>query len=120
MIPSTWIAHTRPSDRERVGYIEFLPGDRFAAFDLLGRPVAEFDDYLDAEEALENLGIGYLAQVWLYRAEPGADPAPVRILDVSPGRALITTDLYGVIGSSGVETEIPVPVPVGALTERTA
>ncbi len=118
MIPSTWIAHTRPSDRERVGYIEFLPEVRFAAFDVLGRAVGEFDVYLDAEEALENLGLGYLAQVWLWSAPDSDAPIPVRILDVSPERALITTDLFGVIGSSGLQAELPLPIEGDELTPR--
>ena len=55
-----WIEHKR-GDRELLGWIA-PDGDGFVVFDLLGRsrtpaPV----DWLDAEELLEELGIGYLA-----------------------------------------------------------
>src|SRR3954452_6521626 len=60
MVNREWIEHRRGGDGERLGWMEPV-GDGFMAIDLLGRQRTEVVDWLTAEEALDALGIGYLA-----------------------------------------------------------
>lgn len=57
--------------------------DGFVAFDLLGRPRTAVVDWLHAEEVLDRLGIGYLADPHELRLETG-QWLRVRITEVSP------------------------------------
>ena len=60
MPAADWIEHRR-SDGEHLGWMVPV-GDGFHIVDLLGRQRTETPvNWLDAEEAFETLGIGYLA-----------------------------------------------------------
>jgi hypothetical protein len=110
--PDTWIEHRR-SDGELVGWI--VPeGDGFTTIDLLGRtrgmtPV----DWLDAEESLEQRGIGYLADQYLL-ALPGGAERLVRIAEVSTDRIVVVADEFGsasAVGARPERFELPFPAP---------
>src|SRR5690606_28864964 len=84
MLPPDWIEHRR-ADRELVGWIA-LEGDDFLAYDILGRQVtSEPVDWLAAEELLDELGIGYLADRYLLTLPDGTE-RPVRITEVNTQR----------------------------------
>src|SRR5437868_4601981 len=69
MVANDWIEHRR-GDGERVGRI--IPrGDDFVVVDLLGRERGGPVDWLGAEEALDALGIGYLADIYVLTLENG-------------------------------------------------
>lgn len=102
MIPADWIAHRRPDDRELVGWIR-PEGDAWVAVSLFGADVSEPLDWVDAELALEAMGLSWLAEPWLLDSEAGA--IRVRIVDVSPplapgarGRVRVKTEDHGAVG----------------------
>ena len=91
-VPGDWTVHRR-DDGELVGWIR-PDGDAWTAIDLLGREAVASVDWLDAEAALEERGIGYLADVWMLERE-GGTPLRVRMLEVTPARIVVKVDDYG-------------------------
>jgi len=91
---SGWIEHRR-GDGERVGWMR-PEGDGFVPVDLLGRDRAGALDWLAAEELLDELGIGYLAEPYLLE-RPGRGPLRVRILEVSTDGIRVKRDDFGAI-----------------------
>lgn len=106
MLPADWIEHRR-ADGEVVGWI--VPdGEGFRVHDLLGRErtpgsedgVAEPLEWLAAEELLEELGIGYLADRWTLRLPDGSE-RPVRISEASPRGITVVADEFGAASAVG-------------------
>lgn len=108
MLASDGTPHRR-DDGELVGWIR-PAGDDWTAIDLLGRPVAEGVDWLDAEAALESHGIGYLADVWILEGE-GPHPLRVRMVEVTPARIVVKVDDYGDVVRGMPRFELPWPLP---------
>ena len=114
MTADDWIEHRR-GDRELLGWM--LPqGDGFVVVDLLGRPRTEPLEWLAAEEFLEQLGIGYLADRYVYTAD-GAERL-VRIGEASPAGITVVADDWGsasAVGSHPERFRLPFPVPAEML-----
>ena len=89
--------HRRGTDRELVGWIR-ASGDDFVAIDLLGRQVTAPTDWVTAEEALDELGIGYLANRFEYF--DGNEWVPVRISETSSNGIGLLVD-HGAVGVIG-------------------
>lgn len=118
VLPSDWIEHRR-ADGEVVGWI--VPdGDGFRVRDLLGRERTPADadgrptpiEWLAAEELLEGLGIGYLADRWTLRLTDGSE-RPVRIAEASPRGVTVVADEFGAASAVGGDLErfrLPFPV----------
>ncbi|MBS3181719.1 hypothetical protein [Leucobacter manosquensis] len=107
-LPETWIAHRR-EDREPVGWIEPV-GDGFVPYDLLGRPRSPKPiDWLAAEELLEALGIGYLADAYALRTESG-EWIRVRIVEASATGIGVKEDDFGDIGAPVSAYRVPFPI----------
>lgn len=115
-LPDGWIEHRR-DDGEIVGWIA-EDGGAWRPFDLLGRPASAAPvEWLDAEAALEERGIGSLADRYAFTLHGGA-ARPVRIAEVSTDRVVLVADEYGAasaVGGSPERFELPFPVPAGAL-----
>ncbi|WP_395640380.1 hypothetical protein [Pseudolysinimonas sp.] len=110
MTEAGWIEHRR-GDRELLGWMA-PEGGGFVVIDLLGRPRTSPLPWLDAEEFLDDLGIGYLAERYRY-----AD-RPVRIGEVSTSGVTVIADEYGAASAVGAEPErfhLPFPVPADLL-----
>jgi hypothetical protein len=112
VLPDGWIEHRR-ADGETVGWI--VPdGDGFRAKDLLGREVTDgVVDWLSAEETLDELGIGYLADGYVLRLPDGTE-RPVRISEASVRGVTVVSDEYGMASAVGAaldryRLEFPVP-----------
>lgn len=105
-------------------------GERFVAVDLLGRERSVAVEWLEAEELLDELGIGYLADAYLLRRNEGAGAAVrgvgdeaggeagdvvrgvrVRIVEVSTARIVVKTDDFGDITAMLEQFELPWPMP---------
>ncbi|MCS0500598.1 hypothetical protein [Protaetiibacter mangrovi] len=107
---SDWIEHRR-GDGERLGWMR-PEGDGFVPVDLLGRDRAGVLDWLAAEELLDALGIGYLAEPFLLE-RPDAGPLRVRIAEVSPHGIRVVRDYGGAIGGPIEEHRLAWPLPEG-------
>lgn len=108
--PSHWIEHRR-GDGELLGWMD-QEDDDFVAIDLLGRRVTGAVDWLTAEEHLDALGIGYLADPFELRLDDGRW-LQVRITEVSTETIRVKKDDWGDIGASLVEYTVLFPLPDG-------
>jgi len=107
-----WIEHRR-GDGELVGWMR-PQGEGFVPVDLLGRDVAGEGEWLAAEERLDELGIGYLAEPFgltLPEAPPGRPPLRVRITEVSTRRIRVKKDDFGAIDAPVREYTLEWPMP---------
>lgn len=93
-----WTPHRR-DDGELLGWIH-PEGDEWVAVDVLGRPASGPTEWLDAEAALDERGIAWLADPWMLEGESDR-PLRVRILEVTPdddgvpGRIVVKIDDFG-------------------------
>lgn len=107
-LPESWIAHRR-EDRELVDWIE-PESDGFVPYDLLGRPRTPRPvDWLAAEELLDELGIGYLADIYALRTDDGSW-IRARIVEVSPAGIGVKEDDFGDIGAAVASFRVPFPI----------
>lgn len=112
MLPADWIEHRRP-DGEVLGWM--VPeGEGFRVRDLLGRELTPRPvDWLEGEELLESLGIGYLADRWELTL-PDGTRRPVRIAEASPRGVTVVGDEYGAASAVGAVLDrfrLPFPAP---------
>ncbi|WP_137846519.1 hypothetical protein [Microbacterium sp. 2FI] len=112
MLPADWIEHRR-RDGETLGWM-VADGEGFRVRDLLGRELTDRPiDWLDAEELLEERGIGYLADRWTLVLPSGAE-RPVRIAEASPRGVTVVADEFGAASAVGADPErFRLPFPVG-------
>lgn len=108
-----WIEHRRSDDGERVGWMQPV-GDGFVAIGLLGHPRTDAVDWLDAEENLDALGIGYLADPYELRLESG-DWLRVRIAEVSTSGIPVKKDDWGDMTAAQIYYAVPFPAPEDVL-----
>jgi hypothetical protein len=113
MLPPDWIEHRR-GDGERVGWM-VADGDGFHVVDLLGRQITPKPlDWLAAEELLDDLGIGYLADRYSLDLDDSTQRL-VRISEVSTDSIVVVSDDWGAanaVGATGIERftlEFPAP-----------
>ena len=104
-----WIEHRRSDDGERVGWIKPV-GDGFVAVDLLGRMQTDVVDWMLAEEALDSLGLSYLAEPYELRLDDGSW-LRVRIAEVTPFRIRVKKDDWGDMTATQIYYELSAPVP---------
>lgn len=118
MIPADWTPHRR-EDGELLGWIR-PSGSDWLAVDLLGREVTGAVDWLDAEAALEEHGIRWLADPWVLEGEApsagsGTEPLRVRIVEVVPdgeGRITVKIDDFGDMQRPPTQRSVlPWPLP---------
>lgn len=121
VISDDWTPHRR-DDRELLGWIR-PRGDDWVAIDLLGREASAPMDWLAAEEALEAIGLAWLAEVWMLESDDGA--VRVRIAEIEPplapgevGRVVVHTDDYGAIDVPFTRIELPWPAPAALRPKR--
>lgn len=103
-----WIEHRR-HDGERVGWIR-VAGEEFVPVDLLGRELSGPVGWLEAEEALDRAGIGYLAELYELR-QPDGTWLRVRLAEVSPERIVAKKDDFGAVGAPQLYYPLPFPAP---------
>jgi len=76
----------------------------------LGQDLCEPIDWLSAEQALDEAGIGFLAGPFELRLEDGSWQQ-VRVVDVSPALIRVKKEDFGAIGGPRVEYTLPFPAP---------
>ena len=113
-----WIVHRRGIDGELLGWMQPAE-DGFVVVDLLGRPRTGVVDWIAAEETLDALGIGYLAELYELRLESG-EWLRVRIAEVSPDRIVVKKDDWGAVGAPQVYYDLGFPASPDELRPLTA
>lgn len=117
MIPPHWIAHRRGRDSEVIGYLRPV-GELFEPMNLFGQSLGDPAEYADAENLLEQGGLGYLAEPWQL-VDAGGTRRRVRIIEVSANEVLVGNHEFGKVvgydGNIGDQDRLPVPVPEGRL-----
>lgn len=103
LLPESWIPHRR-SDGETVGWIDITTAaPKVIPIDRLGRELEPVDDWVEAEEALEEIGLGFLTQSFFH-----GDIA-VRIRYIDDQEVIVTTALTDAIGDRGEEFRLDFP-----------
>jgi len=102
-----WIEHRR-GDGELLGWMT-PEGDGFVVIDLLGRTRSDEVDWLTAEETLEEIGLGFLADPFELRL-PDGRWLPVRIAELSPESIRVTRDDWGAADIEEREFSTPFPI----------
>jgi len=110
------IPHRRGLDGELLGWMKPV-GDHFVAIDLLGRQITDPVDWLVAEETLDDLGIGYLADIYELQLENG-DWLRVRLVEVTEREIRVKKDDFGDMTAEQVYYVVGNPMPQ-ALRPRT-
>lgn len=100
--------HTR-DDGEVLGELREADGG-WVAIDRLGRQVVGPVDYDDAERALDELGLRYLADRWELLLDDGAT-IPAVFVEVRPDRVRVKQDFGGAIDAPQVLYDLPNPIP---------
>lgn len=104
-----WIEHRRGMDAELLGWMR-PSGDGFVAIDLLGWSRTAIVDWLVAEETLDSLGIGYLADPFELLLENG-DWLRVRVTEVSTSGIRVKKDDWGAVDAPAMFYSLDFPVP---------
>jgi hypothetical protein len=115
MLPDDWTPHRR-DDGELLGWIR-PDGEDWVAIDVLGRAASGPVDWLDAEAALEEVGLAWLADIWMLEGE-APEPLRVRFVEVTPsegavtGRVVVKVDDFGDMQRPPAErVTLPWPAP---------
>ena len=103
-----WVEHRRP-DGERIGWMR-PEGEDFVPVDLLGRDLSSATDWLSAEHALSEAGIGYLADPYELLLDDGTWQR-VRLVEVSPTLIRLKKENFGAIGGPRMAYTLPFPAP---------
>lgn len=112
MDTTSWIEHRRSGDRELLGWVR-PSGDGFVAVDRLGHDLTDVVDWLAAEEALEERGLHWLADLWQLTRADGT-VVRVRLVEVAPDGVVVKEDDGNAVdtGSRGPVTHrLPFPAP---------
>ncbi|WP_317451887.1 hypothetical protein [Microbacterium sp. NIBRBAC000506063] len=103
-----------PRPRRRGARLDRPEGDGFVVVDLLGRRRTDAVSWHRAEEILDALGIGYLADIYELRQDSG-EWLRVRIAEVSASSIRVKEDDFGAVGAPQIYYALPFPVPEDAL-----
>lgn len=99
----------RREDGEVLGWIR-AEGDLWVPIDVLGRELSSPVEWLDAEERLEQHGLGYLAEPWML--DGVADrPVRVRLVEVTPQRIVVKREDFGAVDRPGETWTLDWPLP---------
>ena len=85
-------------------------GEEFVPVNRLGRDLSTPTDWLSAEQALDQLGIAYLADPFELRLEDGTWQQ-VRVVEISLTSIRLKKEDFGAIGGPVVEYTLPFPAP---------
>ena len=110
-VPADWTTHRR-DDRELLGWIVAADesGETWSAHDVLGRVVASGVDWLDAEAALDNHGLRYLADPYMLEGVR-EQPLRVRLVEVTPERIVVKEEDFGDMTAKTERFVLPWPMP---------
>lgn len=109
MIPEAWIPHRR-EDGELIGWIDMTTAEPLLVpIDRLGRALDPVDDWHEAEDVLDGIGLRFLMD--RYVVEEDDRDTVVRISHVYEDRIVLSTALTDAIEEVGREIVAPFPAP---------
>ena len=79
MIPGGWEAHYRLDDGELIGYLIPAEGRLSIPTTIFGYHLGEAMNRFAAEQTLDDVGLSYLADVWLLAHEDGSEQRVVLV-----------------------------------------
>ncbi len=85
-------------------------GDGFVVIDRLGRELSEPVDWFTAEQMLDEMGIGYLADKYELQLENG-EWLQVRIVEVLPDEIRVKKDDWGDMSAPQIYYSVSFPMP---------
>ncbi|MFT8787277.1 MAG: hypothetical protein ABF806_01795 [Bifidobacterium psychraerophilum] len=106
---ANWVEYRRDSDGERLGWI-IDEEQSYTAVDLLGERRFTTNDWLKAEQYLNNLGLAYLSERYELRTKSG-EWVPVRIVGLSPNEILVKIEDFGALEMPMTTYHLPFPKP---------
>ena len=95
MIPSDWEPYQR-DDGEVIGYLAVENDDLVVPVNLVGHPIGDAMDRLEAEELLEAAGLSYLAEPWVLRHDDGSEQRVV-IVEVDADHVVVTDAQFALV-----------------------
>lgn len=108
-IPETWIPHRR-DDGELVGWIDMTVAEPLLVpVDRLGRALDPVDDWHEAEQVLDGIGLRFL--MGRYVVDEGGRETVVRIAHIYDDRIVLTTTLTDAVEDVGRAIVVPFPAP---------
>ncbi|MCT1515656.1 hypothetical protein [Dietzia cercidiphylli] len=109
MIPEAWIPHRR-EDGELIGWIDMTVAEPLLVpIDRLGRRLDPVDEWHDAEDVLDEIGLRFLMDRYVVEEE-GRDTV-VRIAHVYDDRIVLSTALTDAVEDVGRQIVVPFPAP---------
>ncbi len=118
MIPADWEPYHRLDDGEVVGYLR-PDGDLVVPTTLVGTDLGPAGDVFAAEQTLEDAGLSYLADQWVYTHDDGSEQRVV-IVEVDAARAVLANaDFAHVVGAPrDIGERLEVTLPTDRLRRR--
>ena len=114
MIPADWEPYQR-DDGEIIGYLAVEDDDLVVPVNLVGHPIGDAMDRLEAEELLEAAGLSYMAEPWVLRHEDGSEQRVV-IVEVDADHVVVTDAQFALV--VGRPTEMVETVTLSVPTDR--
>ena len=95
MIPSDWEPYQR-DDGEVIGFVAIEEDDLVVPVNLVGHPIGDAMDRLEAEQLLEAAGLSYLAEPWVLRHDDGTEQRVV-IVEVDADHVVVTDAQFALV-----------------------
>jgi hypothetical protein len=112
VIPSDWEPHHRLDDGELIGYLIPDVDGLVVPTTIFGYRLGEAMDRFSAEQTLDDIGLSYLADVWLLMHDDGTEQRVV-LVECNPEEILVANaDFALVVGAPrdiGERQVLPVP-----------
>jgi hypothetical protein len=93
MIPPDWEPCHRRDDGELIGYLVPVGDDLVVPATIFGHRLDDPMPVHAAEQTLEDIGLSYLADVWLLRDDDGADQRVV-LLEATPEHVVVANAAF--------------------------
>jgi hypothetical protein len=112
VIPGVWEPHYRSGDGELIGYLIPADNELVIPTTIFGYRLEPAMNRFAAEQILDDLGLSYLANVWLFDHEDGSERRVVLVECNADEVVVANAELALVVGApreSGDRQVIPVP-----------
>jgi hypothetical protein len=95
VIPADWEPYQR-DDGEVIGFLAVEDDDLVVPVNLVGHPIGDAMDRIEAEELLDAAGLSYLAEPWVLRHDDGSEQRVV-IVEVDADHVVVTDAQFALV-----------------------